>query len=136
MAFNPEYFKSGPARRIHHAVDARQLKPPWSAAVSVTTITSPVDARPRRNDGRACVIVTGSSWSTRNYANAVLDSRAGTTAVVGLNGQGKTNPQRRWPPHPRQLVAAGGIDPGRCGQSLSCATVLHDDGREVSVEPS
>lgn len=74
----------------------------------------------------------------RNYATANFDLTAGTTAIVGLNGQGKTNfaeslaylatldSFRSAPPEAMIRIGAE--------QAVIRATVLHDDGREVLVE--
>ena len=74
----------------------------------------------------------------RNYAAASFELTAGTTAVVGDNGQGKTNLAealsylatlasfRRAPLE--ALVRAG------AEQAVVRATIRHDDGRELLVE--
>jgi DNA replication and repair protein RecF len=74
----------------------------------------------------------------RNYANAAFDFQPGTTAVVGLNGQGKTNLAEA-------MAYLATLDSFR-GAPLDAlirvgaesavvrATVMHDDGREVLVE--
>lgn len=74
----------------------------------------------------------------RNYAAATFDFQPGTTAVVGLNGQGKTNLAEA-------MAYLATLDSFR-GASLDAlirvgaesavvrATVLHDDGRSVLVE--
>lgn len=74
----------------------------------------------------------------RNYANATFDLQPGTTAVIGANGQGKTNLAEA-------MVYLATLDSFR-GAPLDAlirvgsnaavirATVLHDDGREVLVE--
>ena len=74
----------------------------------------------------------------RNYANATFDFQPGTTAVVGLNGQGKTNLAEA-------MAYLATLDSFR-GAPLDAlirvgaesavvrATVMHDDGREVLVE--
>jgi DNA replication and repair protein RecF len=74
----------------------------------------------------------------RNYANAGFDFHPGTTAVVGLNGQGKTNLAEA-------MAYLATLDSFR-GAPLDAlirvgaesavvrATVIHDDGREVLVE--
>ncbi|MEO8268008.1 MAG: DNA replication/repair protein RecF [Ilumatobacteraceae bacterium] len=74
----------------------------------------------------------------RNYANASFDFGAGTTAVVGLNGQGKTNLAEAmaylatldsFRGAPLDSMIRVGAD-----SAVVRATVVHDDGREVSVE--
>ena len=74
----------------------------------------------------------------RNYANAAFDFQPGTTAVVGSNGQGKTNLAEA-------MAYLATLDSFR-GAPLDAlirvgaesavvrATVIHDDGREVLVE--
>ncbi|MBK5330917.1 MAG: DNA replication/repair protein RecF [Ilumatobacteraceae bacterium] len=74
----------------------------------------------------------------RNYAHAAFDFQPGTTAVVGLNGQGKTNLAEA-------MAYLATLDSFR-GAPLDAlirvgaesavvrATVVHDDGREVLVE--
>ena len=74
----------------------------------------------------------------RNYAAATFDFQPGTTAVVGLNGQGKTNLAEA-------MAYLATLDSFR-GAPLDAlirvgaesavvrATVLHDDGRSVLVE--
>jgi DNA replication and repair protein RecF len=74
----------------------------------------------------------------RNYANATFDFQPGTTAVIGSNGQGKTNLAEA-------MAYLATLDSFR-GAPLDAlirvgaesavvrATVLHDDGREVLVE--
>lgn len=74
----------------------------------------------------------------RNYSAARFDLTAGTTAVVGRNGQGKTNlvealaylatlDSFRGAP-PEALVRAG------ADHAVLRAVVRHDDGRELLVE--
>ena len=74
----------------------------------------------------------------RNYATAAFDLDPGTTAVVGLNGQGKTNfaealaylatlDSFRGAP-PEALIRVG------ADQAVVRATIRHDDGRELLVE--
>ena len=74
----------------------------------------------------------------RNYANAAFDFQPGTTAVVGLNGQGKTNLAEA-------MAYLATLDSFRgapldalirvgAGSAVVRATVMHDDGREVLVE--
>lgn len=74
----------------------------------------------------------------RNYGAASFELTAGTTAVVGLNGQGKTN-------FAEALGYLSTLDSFRgaptdalirVGAELAVirASVLHDDGREVLVE--
>lgn len=74
----------------------------------------------------------------RNYAGAIFELRPGTTAVVGLNGQGKTNLAEA-------MAYLATLDSFR-GAPLDAlirvgaesavirATVVHDDGREALVE--
>lgn len=74
----------------------------------------------------------------RNYTTASFDLDPGTTAVVGLNGQGKTNfaealaylatlDSFRGAP-PEALIRVG------AEQAVVRATIRHDDGRELLVE--
>ncbi len=74
----------------------------------------------------------------RNYANAAFDFEPGTTAVVGLNGQGKTNlaeamaylaTLESFRGAPLDALIRVGAD-----AAVVRATVVHDDGREVLVE--
>jgi len=74
----------------------------------------------------------------RNYADASFDFHPGTTAVVGLNGQGKTNLAEAmaylatldsFRGAPLDALIRVGAD-----AAVVRATVLHDDGREVLVE--
>ena len=74
----------------------------------------------------------------RNYANAAFDFEPGTTAVVGLNGQGKTNLAEAmaylatldsFRGSPLDALIRVGAD-----AAVVRATVVHDDGREVLVE--
>lgn len=74
----------------------------------------------------------------RNYANAAFDFEPGTTAVVGLNGQGKTNLAEAmaylatldsFRGAPLDALIRVGAD-----AAVVRATVVHDDGREVLVE--
>ena len=74
----------------------------------------------------------------RNYANATFDFQPGTTAVVGLNGQGKTNLAEAmaylatldsFRGAPLDALIRVGAD-----SAVVRATVIHDDGREVLVE--
>ena len=74
----------------------------------------------------------------RNYANAAFDFEPGTTAVVGLNGQGKTNLAEAmaylatldsFRGAPLEALIRVGAD-----SAVVRATVVHDDGREVLVE--
>ena len=74
----------------------------------------------------------------RNYANATFDFQPGTTAVVGLNGQGKTNLAEAmaylatldsFRGAPLEALIRVGAD-----TAVVRATVVHDDGREVLVE--
>ncbi len=74
----------------------------------------------------------------RNYTNATFHFQPGTTAVIGSNGQGKTNLAeamaylasldsfRAAPPD--ALIRVG------ADSAVIRATVLHDDGREVLIE--
>ncbi len=74
----------------------------------------------------------------RNYANATFDFQPGTTAVVGLNGQGKTNLAEAmaylstldsFRGAPLEALIRVGAD-----SAVVRATVVHDDGREVLIE--
>lgn len=74
----------------------------------------------------------------RNYANAAFDFEPGTTAVVGLNGQGKTNLAEAmaylatldsFRGAPLEALIRVGAD-----SAVVRATVVHGDGREVLVE--
>jgi len=74
----------------------------------------------------------------RNYANATFDFEPGTTAVVGLNGQGKTNLAEAmaylatldsFRGAPLDALIRIGAD-----SAVVRATVVHEDGREVLVE--
>jgi DNA replication and repair protein RecF len=74
----------------------------------------------------------------RNYVNAAFDFHPGTTAVVGLNGQGKTNLAEAmaylatldsFRGAPLDALIRVGAD-----AAVVRATVVHDDGREVLVE--
>jgi DNA replication and repair protein RecF len=74
----------------------------------------------------------------RNYVNATFEFEPGTTAVVGLNGQGKTNLAEAmaylatldsFRGAPLDALIRVGAD-----SAVVRATVLHDDGREVLVE--
>jgi DNA replication and repair protein RecF len=74
----------------------------------------------------------------RNYAAAAFDFHPGTTAVVGLNGQGKTNLAEAmaylatldsFRGAPLDALIRKGAD-----SAVVRATVVHDDGREVLVE--
>ena len=75
----------------------------------------------------------------RNYREASFDFHPGITAVVGLNGQGKTNLAESLA-YLATLDSFRGapteaLDPRRRRHAPSCApTVLHPDGREVLVE--
>lgn len=74
----------------------------------------------------------------RNYAEATFELQRGTTAIVGSNGQGKTNLAEA-------MAYLATLDSFR-GAPLDAlirvgaeaavvrATVVHDDGREVSIE--
>ncbi|HEY4609047.1 MAG TPA: AAA family ATPase, partial [Ilumatobacteraceae bacterium] len=74
----------------------------------------------------------------RNYGNASFDFEPGTTAVVGRNGQGKTNLAEAlaylatldsFRGAPVDALIRVGAD-----AAVVRATVIHDDGREVLVE--
>jgi DNA replication and repair protein RecF len=74
----------------------------------------------------------------RNYANASFDFHPGTTAVVGLNGQGKTNLAEAmaylatldsFRGAPLDALIRVGAD-----TAVVRSTVVHDDGREMLVE--
>ena len=74
----------------------------------------------------------------RNYANASFDFQPGTTAVIGRNGQGKTNLAEAmaylatldsFRGAPLDALIRVGAD-----SAVVRATVVHDDGREVLVE--
>lgn len=74
----------------------------------------------------------------RNYSDAAFDFHPGTTAVIGLNGQGKTNLAEAmaylatldsFRGAPLDALIRVGAD-----TAVVRATVLHDDGREVLVE--
>jgi len=74
----------------------------------------------------------------RNYGNAAFDFEPGTTAVVGRNGQGKTNLAEAlaylatldsFRGAPLDALIRVGAD-----TAVVRATVVHDDGREVLVE--
>jgi DNA replication and repair protein RecF len=74
----------------------------------------------------------------RNYTGAVFDLRRGTTAVVGRNGQGKTNLAEAlaylatldsFRGAPDEAMIRLGAD-----SAIIRATVVHDDEREVLVE--
>jgi DNA replication and repair protein RecF len=74
----------------------------------------------------------------RNYANASFDFHPGTTAVVGLNGQGKTNLAEAmaylatldsFRGAPLEALIRMGAD-----AAVLRSTVVHDDGREMLVE--
>ena len=74
----------------------------------------------------------------RNYHTASFELHPGTTAVVGLNGQGKTNLAEAlaylatldsFRGAPNEALIRSGAD-----TAIVRATVLHDDGREVLVE--
>jgi DNA replication and repair protein RecF len=74
----------------------------------------------------------------RNYATATFELTPGTTAVIGLNGQGKTNFAEALA-YLASLDSFRGAPPEamiRIGaeQAVIRATILHDDGREVLVE--
>ena len=74
----------------------------------------------------------------RNYVAATFDFDPGTTAIVGLNGQGKTNLAEAmaylatldsFRGAPLDALIRAGSE-----SAVVRATVLHDDGREVLVE--
>lgn len=74
----------------------------------------------------------------RNYADATFDFQPGTTAIIGSNGQGKTNlaeamaylaTLESFRGAPVDALIRVGADSG-----VVRATVLHDDGREVLIE--
>jgi DNA replication and repair protein RecF len=74
----------------------------------------------------------------RNYANAEFDLISGTTAVIGDNGQGKTNLAEAiaylatlssFRGAPGDALVRVGAD-----QAIIRATVIHDDGRESLIE--
>lgn len=74
----------------------------------------------------------------RNYANAAFDLTPGVTAVIGDNGQGKTNLAEALA-YLATLESFRGAPADaliRAGTELAVvrATVRHDDGREVLVE--
>lgn len=74
----------------------------------------------------------------RNYASARFALAKGTTAVVGRNGQGKTNLAEALA-YLATLESFRGVNPDalvRVGaeQAIVRATVRHDDGRELLVE--
>ena len=74
----------------------------------------------------------------RNYVYAEFDLEPGTTAVVGRNGQGKTNFAESLA-YLATLASFRGAPPEaliRIGTDTAIirATVLHDDGRELLVE--
>lgn len=74
----------------------------------------------------------------RNYLSATFDLHRGTTAVVGRNGQGKTNLAEAlaylarldsFRGAPTEAMIRLGAD-----TAVVRATIVHDDGREVLVE--
>jgi DNA replication and repair protein RecF len=74
----------------------------------------------------------------RNYVEASFDFQPGVTAVVGLNGQGKTNLAEgmaylstldSFRGAPTEALIRAGAE-----SAVLRATVIHDDGREVLVE--
>src|SRR3954469_16201292 len=74
----------------------------------------------------------------RNYREASFDFHPGMTAVVGLNGQGKTNLAEAlaylatldsFRGAPNEALIRSGAE-----AAIVRATVVHDDGREVLVE--
>jgi DNA replication and repair protein RecF len=74
----------------------------------------------------------------RNYLEATFDLTAGVTAVIGENGQGKTNLAEAMA-YLSTLESFRGVPPDalvRVGvdQAIIRADVLHDDGRVVLVE--
>jgi DNA replication and repair protein RecF len=74
----------------------------------------------------------------RNYATAAFDLEPGTTAVIGRNGQGKTNFAESLA-YLATLASFRGAPPEaliRVGAEAAIirANVVHDDGRELLVE--
>ncbi|MFM8529863.1 MAG: DNA replication/repair protein RecF, partial [Ilumatobacteraceae bacterium] len=74
----------------------------------------------------------------RNYADATFDLIAGVTAVLGRNGQGKTNLAEAMA-YLATLDSFRGVPPEaliRIGadQAVIRATVTHDDGRQLLIE--
>ncbi len=74
----------------------------------------------------------------RNYAAATFRFDGGITAVVGLNGQGKTNLAEALA-YLASLASFRGAPPDAlirvdADRAIVRATILHDDGREVLVE--
>src|SRR3954469_2235546 len=74
----------------------------------------------------------------RNYGNASFDFEPGTTAVVGRNGQGKTNLAEAlaylatldsFRGAPSEALIRAGAD-----SAIVRAEVRHDDGRELLIE--
>ena len=74
----------------------------------------------------------------RNYANATISLTNGVTAIVGNNGQGKTNltealsflaTLKSFRGVPNDAMIRTGSD-----SAIIRATVVHDDGREVLIE--
>ena len=74
----------------------------------------------------------------RNYVNAAFDFQPGTTAIVGSNGQGKTNLAEAmaylatldsFRDAPLDALIRVGAD-----TAVVRGTVVHDDGREVLIE--
>jgi DNA replication and repair protein RecF len=74
----------------------------------------------------------------RNYVDASFDFQPGTTAIIGLNGQGKTNLAEAmaylatldsFRGAPLDALIRVGAD-----SAVVRATVVHDDGREVLIE--
>ena len=74
----------------------------------------------------------------RNYANVTFEFHPGTTAIVGLNGQGKTNLAEA-------LAYLASLDSFRgapvdalirvgSDTAIMRATVVHSDGREVLID--
>ncbi|NND76380.1 MAG: DNA replication/repair protein RecF [Ilumatobacter sp.] len=74
----------------------------------------------------------------RNYVSGSFDLRAGTTAIIGGNGQGKTNLAEAlaylatlssFRGAPNEALVRAGAD-----LAIIRATVRHDDGRETLIE--
>ena len=74
----------------------------------------------------------------RNYASATISLTNGVTAIVGNNGQGKTNltealsflaTLKSFRGVPNEAMIRTGSN-----SAIIRATVVHDDGREVLIE--
>lgn len=74
----------------------------------------------------------------RNYTQAAIDLNGGTTAVVGMNGQGKTSlaeamsylsTLKSFRGVPNEVLIRDGTD-----TAYVRAHIVHDDGREILVE--